>query len=79
MCIENGVTRDSTVKVDVSQLTGRGNRRQEVICDVISRGRKSISIGGIWDIPIPVSQPINKVGQEKHFVGSTQNKIKISL
>lgn len=64
-CIENGVTRDSTVKAGMGQLTGRGNRRPEVIGDVTSRGRKSISIGGIWCIPIQLVSPLTNVGQEK--------------
>ena len=76
-CIENGVTRDSTVKAGTGRLTGRGNRRPEVISDVISGRRKSISIGGIWGIPIQLVSPLTNVGQEKCSVGSMWNKIKI--
>lgn len=40
---ENGVTGDSGAVQKAGQLTGQGNRRPEVIGDVISRSRKSIS------------------------------------
>lgn len=49
---ENGVTRDSGAELGIGQLTGRGNRRPEVICDVISRRRKSTSIGSTQGIPV---------------------------
>lgn len=63
----------------MGQLTGRGNRRPEVISDVISRRRKSISVGGIWAIPIQLVSPLTNVGQEKCIVGSVWNMIKIVL
>lgn len=56
----------------MGQLTGRGNRRPEVIRDVISRRRKSISIGSIWGIPIQLVSLLTKVGQEKCFVGNVE-------
>lgn len=68
----NGVTRDSGVEEGMGQLTGRGNRRPEVIRDVISRRRKSISIGSIWGIPIQLVSLLTKVGQEKCFVGNVE-------
>lgn len=76
---EWGHRRQSTVKVGVGQLTGRGNRRPEVIGDVINRGRKSISKEGICGNSIQLVRPSTNVEQEKFSVGSTENKIKVSL
>ncbi|XP_037117557.1 actin filament-associated protein 1-like 1 isoform X2 [Syngnathus acus] len=39
--------------MDARQLTGRGNRRPEVICDVINRRRKTISIGSTEALHMP--------------------------
>lgn len=46
--IERGVTRDRRIE---SELAGRGNRRPEVICDVICRRRKSPLVGDTLGIP----------------------------
>lgn len=46
--IEKGVTRDGWIE---SELAGRGNRRPEVICDVIIGRRKSPSVGDTLGIP----------------------------
>lgn len=48
LSIEKGVTRDSRIE---SELAGRGNRRPEVICDVICRRRKSPLVGDTLGIP----------------------------
>lgn len=44
--LDSEMRMGSPVKVGMGQLTGRGNRRLEVIGDVIGREREFISIGG---------------------------------
>lgn len=49
--IEKGLTRGSRTESRLGHVTGRGNRRLEVIRDVINRRRKSPSVGDTVGLP----------------------------
>lgn len=72
---ENGVTRDSGAELGVGQLTGRGNRRPEVIRDVIKQ-KEEVHLQrerGGCPHTVLVGQ-LTKAGQEKSCVRGTSWK-----
>lgn len=62
--IEKGVTRDRRTESELGHLTGRGNRRPEVIFDVTSIGRKSPSVGDRLGIPTDLGNRSSNAGLE---------------